>query len=293
MLTILITGSSRPHLWPYFWESFKKMCIIRQPYRVIVHEDSVSNYHDRSAKVIRYVNHLKSKGEIQQIDQTTPAKGLGWVLNHYIKKILNTKYVFYMQEDWEFERPIDIDQITHTMDAHNNMNLVFFNKIRNSGVINKAEQREYTYDGMKVCLYHGWAFLPGIWRLPFVRKHWTSTSFKPEGHFTNSFGTHDQRMSVDYCHKNMGAYIYGPQADARYIRHLGNDWRMAQWRLEGSGRGHPGGRHDVAMDVPYMAPWLKKNFYYKRPVQADEGYDTTVVDGILAGKDYKYPFTNI
>ncbi len=288
MLEILITSSSRPHLWPYFWESFKKMCIIRQPYRVTVHEDFV--YNDRSAKTIKYLEHLKAKGEIHVIDSDTPARGLGFCLNHYIKKRLNSEYVFYMQEDWEFERPIDIDQITYTMNNHPKVNLIFFNKIRNSGVINKAEQRQYTYDGLNCCLYHGWAFLPGIWRLPFVKKHWQNASYKPEGNFTNSFGNHDQRMSVPYCENNIGAYIYGPQGEARYIRHIGNDWRMAEWRIRGKGRGDPGGRHDKAMDVPYMANWLCNDFYYKRPVQAEEGYDCTIVDKIMAGAKVKYPF---
>lgn len=289
MLEIFITSSSRPQLWPYFWESFKKMCIIRQPYRVTVHEDFV--YSDRSVKTIKYLEHLKSKGEIQVIDQDAPAKGLGWTLDYYIKNRFKSNYVFYMQEDWEFERPIDIDQITFTMDKHPKINLIFFNKIRNSGVINKQEQKEYTYDRLKCCLYHGWAFLPGIWRLPFVRKHWQYSSYKPEGNFTNSFGNHDQRSSVAYCEKNIGAYIYGPQGDSRYVRHLGNDWRMAQWRLEGQGKhGKPGGRHDKAMDVPYMAPWLQHDFYYKRPVQAEEGYDTSLVDRIIQGENIKYPF---
>lgn len=291
MLEILITGSSRPHLWPYFWESFKKMCIIRRPYKVTVHEDFV--YSDRSTKVMQYLNHLKSKGEIHVIDKDVPAKGLGWCLNHYIKKrfdVNKTKYIFYMQEDWEFERPIDIDQIIHTMDTHPETNLIFFNKIRNSGVINKTEQKEYNFSGLKCCLYHGWAFLPGIWRLDFVRKKWQYSSFKPEGAFQNSLGSHDARMNVEYCRKNVGAYIYGPQGDSRYVRHIGNDWRMAQWRLEGDGRGHPGGRHSTAMDLPYMAPWLQKDFYYKRPVQAEEGYDTTIVDKILRGENVKYPF---
>ncbi len=288
MLEILITSSSRPQLWPYFWESFKKMCIIRQPYRVTVHEDFV--YSDRSVKVIKYLEHLKSKGEIHVIDKDAPARSLGWSLDHYIKKRLKNEYVFYMQEDWEFERPIDIDQITHTMDKFNRINLIYFNKIRNSGVINKTEQREYNFDRLKCCLYHGWAFLPGIWRLPHVRKYWTYATHKPEGNFTNNFGSHDQRLSVDYCEKKIGAYIYGPQGDSRYIRHIGNDWRMAQWQLKGKGRGNPGGRHAEAMDLPYMAPWLQKEFYYKRPVQAEEGYDTTIIDKILRGEKVKYPF---
>ena len=167
-----------------------------------------------------------------------------------------------MQEDWFFERPIDIDQIIWTMNQNTEkLNLVFFNKIKNSGVINKMRQEEYEYNGMKCCIYHGWAFLPGIWRLPFVKKHWRSSPQRPEGAFTNSFGTHEQRKPVDFCEQNIGAYIYGRQGEHRYVRHIGNDWRMASWRLE---NGQPGGRHAENMDIPYMAPWVP---YPKFPTQ--------------------------
>lgn len=260
MLEILITSSSRPQLFPIFWESFKKMCIIRQPYRVTVHEDFV--FQEESTKVIQYLEKLRSKGEIHIIDYDRPAHGLGWTLNHYITKRFDCDYIFYMQEDWFFERPIDIDQIIWTMDQNpEKLNLVFFNKIRNQGVINKMRQDEYDYNGMKCCIYHAWAFLPGIWRLPFVKKHWRSAPERPEGAFTNSFGSHVQRIPVAYCEKKIGAYIYGRMGEHRYVRHIGNDWRMASWRLEG---GKPGGRHAENMDIPYMAPWVP---YPKFPTQ--------------------------
>ena len=258
MLEILITGSSRPQLWPIFWESFKKMCIIRQDYRVTVHEDFV--FDSDSHKVMDYCRKLQDKGEIHTLDFDNPARGLGWTLDHYMRKRFwnngssGPKYLFYLQEDWFFERPIDIDQIIWTMDQHEaKLNLIFFNKIKNNGRINKCEQREYEYSKMRLCLYHGWTFLPGIWRIPFVCKNWVTAHVRPEGAFTNQFGGHVTRMSVDYCEKNIGAYIYGPIGDPRQVRHLGNDWRMASWRLED---GRPGGRHHVDMDKPYMAPWV-------------------------------------
>ena len=84
MLEILITSSSRPQLFPIFWESFKKNCIIRQPYRVTVHEDFV--YDDLSHQVADYCRSLIKKGEIYTFDHDNPARGLGWTLDHYIRK---------------------------------------------------------------------------------------------------------------------------------------------------------------------------------------------------------------
>jgi hypothetical protein len=277
MIDVLITSSSRPELFPYFWESFKKMCIIRQPINVIVHEDAV--FPQKTARVIEWLTKLLKRGEIHRLDMTAPAKGLGHALDWYIRATdhLKSDYCFYLQEDWIFERPIDIDQVTYVMDKNPHINLIFFNKIRNNAMINKQKQVEREFTGMKMCVYHGWTFLPGIWRTDFVRKKWQKATYKPEGAFTSQFGTHEERASVPYCEKKIGAYIYGKTGEHRYVRHIGNNWRMASWRLEadeklrkeGKLKLHPGGRHGEHMDKPYMAPWVD---YPERPVYGED-YD--------------------
>lgn len=259
---VLITGSSRPQLWSYFWESFQKMCIIRDKPKIIVHEDFV--FPEESKKVTEYVKGLK---EVDEYDTDSPPLGLGPTLGRYLRGRLAKKYVFYIQEDWEFERPIDIDQIIWTMDQYPHINQIFFNKIRNSGVINKQKQEQRRFDKLDCCVYHGFTFNPGIWRTEFVRKNWPSGARnKPEGAFQGMFGNHATRSSVKYCEDMIGSYIYGQQGDHRQIRHLGNDWRMASWRLENHrGKLVPGGNHNSeTMDKNYMAPWVP---YPKRPTQ--------------------------
>jgi len=257
MIDILITGSSRPHLYPYFWKSFNEMMHYRGEKNIIVHEDFV--FPKESEKVVNWIN--KNIPEAQLITHK-PAIGLGLALDDIIKNKLKNKYCFYTQEDWEYERPVDIDQILWVMDRNPKINLVFFNKIKNEKSLDKAKQPEYDYDGLKMCLYHSWTFLPGIWRTSHVKKYWRCRKERPEGYFTNAFGSHNRRMSIKYCEENIGAYMYGKTEDYRYVRHLGNDWRMAKWRLD---NGRHGGAHDKErMDLPYMAPWIK---YEERPVQ--------------------------
>ena len=253
-LDVFITGSSRPLLWPLFWESYKKMCIIRGQHKVTVHEDFV--FPAESNKVMKYLSGLQKTGEIQTVDRDKPAVGLGHSMHPYITKKLKGKYMFYIQEDWIFERPIDIDHILWVMENNPKINLIFFNKIRNDPTINHQKQPEYTYSGMKMCLYHGWTFLPGIWRMDFVKTKWQQGSiYKPEGNFTNTaFGGPEARANIGHCEQNIGAYIYGQSNEYRYVRHIGNDWRMAQWQLKRPGV--PGGSHNSeTMDKPYMAPW--------------------------------------
>jgi len=263
-LDVLITSSSRPQLFPYFWESFKKMMIIRQPFSVYVHEDFV--FREESNSVLEYLHVLKEKGEIQGIYFHNPAIGLGRAMDFMFNKHITSSYMLYFQEDWEIERPIDVDQLITVMDKNPEVNLVFFNKTKNTKRLNKAEQPQYTFfdggGGVDMCLYHSWTFLPGLWRMNFVRDHWRVREDRPEGYFSNAFGTHDQRMDCDYCEKVIGAYMLGKTSDYRYVRHIGNDWRMAKWRLEA---GKPGGCHEPSrMDFPFIAPWVP---FPERPVQ--------------------------
>jgi len=255
-IDMLITSSSRPQLFPYFWESFKKMIIFRGKLRVIVHEDFV--FPEESRKVIEYLEGLKAKGEIDEIHTADPPRGLGMALDYMIGNHIKDKYCLYFQEDWEMERPVDLDELIWIMEDHPQINQVYFNKIRNTG---GTTGRQHHFNGVNLCISHHWAFLPGIWRMSKVREMWKATATRPEGHFTNQFGGHEQRMNDDWCEKNMGSYIYGETGAFRYARHLGNNWRMASWRLE---NGKPGGRHSVDMDVPYMGPWIK---YKDRPIR--------------------------
>ena len=268
LLEVLITGSSRPQLFPFFYESFKKMCIIRDTPKITMHEDFV--FPEQSKKLVRLV---KSKYPEITLDTDIPPRGLGWTLEHYLFNRIQTKYILYLQEDWMFERPIDIDKLVWIMDKNQDINLIFFNKIRNNASINQQKQEMVDYEGYKFCCYHSWTMLPALWRVDFVKKHWPrGVRIKPESAFTQQFGTHNTRTPVDYCRKNIGAYIMGKTGEHRYVRHMGNDWRMAAWQLENasdhggpSGTLVPGGNHNSkTMDLNYIAPWVP---YPETPIQ--------------------------
>jgi hypothetical protein len=260
-LDLLITSSSRPQLFPYCWESWKKMIHFTGLLNVYVHEDFV--FPEQSKEVIKYLTILKESGEIRDFTYHNPSIGLGKSMDYMFKHHIKSKYMFYLQEDWEFERPIDMNQLIWVMEENEHINMIGLNKIRNTGSLNGSEQTEHTYSGVDMILYHSWSFMPGLWRMPFVKKHWRVREVRPEGFFTNTFGSHEQRSDCEYCKNVIGAYMLGKTGDFRYVRHIGNDWRMAHWRLE---NGKPGGVHDEnRMDLPYRAPWLGDMPY--RPVQ--------------------------
>lgn len=253
MIELLIFGSSRPLLFPFCWESFKKYVHYRKKMNVIFHEDQV--FPKESKKVLSYLK----KNNIP-FESHCPSIGLGKSMDFLFKNV-KSSYIFYLQDDWEFERPIDIDLLLWVMENNKNINCIFLNKYRNFKVLNDMIHPQYTYNGVDMCLYHAWSFLPGIWRMSKVIEYWDVRESHPEGHFTNRFGNHEERTDVKFCEEKMGVYTLGKNEDYRYIRHIGNDWRMASWRLED---GKPGGCNDPnRMDYPFRAPWLPK--LEKRP----------------------------
>lgn len=257
-LDVLIMSSSRPQLFPYCWESFKKYFHFEGKLNVYFHEDFV--FPSKSKKVLEYLSTIR---DIKHVSTHNPAIGLGMSMDHMFQNHCESKYLFNLQEDWEFERPIDVNQLIYVMEQNNEVNMIGLNKITNTPELNGSPQPQCTYSGVDMILYHGWSFMPGLWNMDFVRKHWRVREVRPEGYFTNTFGTHEQRMDCEHCRNRIGAYMLGKTGDYRYIRHIGNDWRMAKWRLE---NGKPGGCHDASrMDDPYRAPWLPS--MENRPVQ--------------------------
>ena len=256
-IDVLITGSSRPQLFPYFWKSFKEKIHFDGKMNIYYHEDFV--FPKESEKVLSYISNLN---EDIKIYSHNPPLGLGKSMDYMFKNHLKNDYMFYLQEDWEFERPVELDRLMWVMKQNEEVNFIGLNKIKNSGSLNGSSQPEYCYSGLDMILYHGWSFTPGIWKMPFVRKHWRVREERPEGYFTTAFGDHKTRQDCEYCRKHIGAYMLGKTGEFRYVRHLGNNWRMAKWRLED---GKPSGRHDSStMDIPYRAPWLGE--FKERPI---------------------------
>ena len=253
-IDLMIFGSSRPKLLEYTYQSFKKMIEDISSNTNIhkkMHEDYV--FSDESIQSIKYA---KSKGFDVTVSQ--PFKGLGNGMKHMILNKAESPYIFYLQDDWEFERPVDIDRILWIMDKNPKIHCVTFNKYRNMKPIQDFEDKEYDFDGQKMCIYNGWQFLPGIWRTAFIQPLWLlhgTRKERPEGYWQNILGSHEQRLSHKWLEETVGAYMYGGMGEYRYVRHIGGTWRMAEWRRKdgyGSGEVH----WDFMNLKRDRAPWL-------------------------------------
>lgn len=248
-IDVIVTSSSRPDLIPLCMESFKHKLFTRRPLRWLLFEDFV--FPKASQRLVKWA---ESSGIFSSIHTQNPARGLGRMLDVALKKA-QSKYIFYLQDDWYLERPVDLDQIIWTMDQYPEINMVtlFKNRIKS---VSGFPCPEYRYGDLQLCLYNSWAFLPGVWRVEKVMSKWPAGGFSdhPEGGFTNRFGGHTKRLDVDFVHNAMGTYLYGIPGDPRYVRHLGNNWRMANWRLE---NGKPGGSiESYQLAEVERAPWV-------------------------------------
>ena len=251
-IDVLVMASSRPDLLKITMDSFRKY--IQYPnIRYMIHEDFV--YPEISEKSVAYA---ESAG-FDIIEKSLPKIGVGYAMDKMFK-LVESDYVFHMQDDWELQRPVDLYRIIWTMNQHPEINCITFNKYRNMKGYEGFENREFTFvGGIKGCIYNGWQFLPGVWRMSKVREKWSPRKVRPEGNFQNSFGTHNERQVHDFLRKNVGSYMYGGMGEYRYVRHIGGTWRMAEWRTKNNNYKPTGCRHWDFMNLKRdRAPWLGK-----------------------------------
>jgi hypothetical protein len=268
-IDLLVMGSSRPQLITYTMNSFCRWVMDLADgvdFRILLHEDVI--FRNQSDKTIEYAN---ASGFL--IVEHDPYVGLADAMTHMFS-LIESPYLFYLQDDWEFERPIDIERVLWTMDKHPHINCVTFSHHRNVHPDVEFKSTEYDFDGQKLCSNNMWPFLPGVWRTDFIRDRWQNIrKIKPEAYFTSLLGTKELRLNSAYCYSNIGSYFYGAMGEYRWVRHIGGTWRMADWRRK---NGDPTGEqhYDLITLSKNRAPWLPE--IEARPVNPkshlDEGF---------------------
>jgi len=266
-IDIMITGSSRPQLIPYCVDAIKRFITSQSKtinYKWYLHEDSI--FPELSKQTVEYA---KSTGIFEKIILTEPAEGLGLSIDRMIREHITAPFMLYVQEDFEFNRTgIDMDRIIWTMNNHKSINYIIFNKRNNRKVSKTFIPEECDFDGMKLTLWNACNMIPSLWRMDKCREKWRVRVNIPEGYWINSWGNQDQRNDVAWLKNNMGCYLYGGYNEYAYAEHIGNTWRMEEWRMID---GKPGGNlgFEVLKDQ-YKIPWLKSE---KRPINKDLKFD--------------------
>lgn len=207
---IAITGSSRPSVYPIFWESFNKMVKMEGKPKITAYEDVI--FRDQSNKVKNYI-----KPKVDDYIEIQPNRRLGYVLNMILNNV-KTQYFVYLQEDWKFLKEIDIDKIIKVMDENPRIKQVWFPKKLQKNTYKSFCGDTINISGCNLVPYNSWAFLPNISRTDFVRDIWKAgevwKASRPESPFKKAL------QGKQIIPKKIVSYILGEKFD-EYIQHLG------------------------------------------------------------------------
>lgn len=213
-IDIAITGSSRPSLYPIFWESFNKMVKMNDKPNITAYEDVI--FKSESDRVREYI-----ESKVDRYVEINPNKRLGYVFNLLLSEV-KTKYYMYLQEDWKFLKKIDVDKIIEVMEDHTNIKQVWFPKRLLKNTYNTFCGDTFDVDGVDLVPYNSWAFLPHIGRTEFVRDIWAKGNVKshvrPEAPFKKVLLKHVPVNQNSFY--NSVSFILGEKYD-EYIQHLG------------------------------------------------------------------------
>lgn len=240
---LIIFASSRPDLLEITLNSIEKFLIRRKPLKIIVNEDIV--FTKQSERTVKLLKQWQQQGIIYEY-YVSNSRGLGYSMDNMFNQY-KYPYIINWQDDWELERPIDIEELVWIMQNNEQINQVIFNKYKNMDVLNGFKQIQYQFGYKDFCINQYWMFIPSLWRMSFVRKYWKRFDNKPEANFKRMLTQHNSTEQI-------GAYLYDKMYTPRYVRHIGDDYRMAKWRLQ---NGKPGGEAKTEdQDKRYRAHWI-------------------------------------
>jgi hypothetical protein len=221
-MEIFITGSSRPSVYPIFWESFKEMVKMDCASKVTAYEDVILP--KESAKVKKYI-----KPKVDVYIEINPFKRLGYVYNEILKNV-STKYFLYLQEDWKFLKPIDVDKLIEIMDDNPFIEQIWFPKFMQKNHWKSLTGEILTFKDIKLTEWKGdgkknssssWAFLPHIVRTNFIRGIYEKANChnqsRPES-LLKKWISNQQQLSGKELYDKI-SWIFDNEKE--YIQHLG------------------------------------------------------------------------
>ena len=256
---VIITSSSRPELLELTLKYFEIYIHFYGNFRFILNEDFVLK--DESKKLIEWAkNSCYFKDE--DIYSNDPPLGLDKSLISLIEKV-NTPFCLYLQDDWVFERPIELDKAMYIMEHLNNVNNILFYKSTIPEMKDGVRHREYyfTQFPQHLTLSYSWELMPGLWRTEFIKeKIYEAMKDKKRrtapAKITHCLRPSEKRDDPDYLYDNMGVFYWGSWGEPRYCRHIGENARMESWRMTEDGK--PGKENTTQENnaINNMARWI-------------------------------------
>ena len=199
-----------------------------------LHEDRVPNMEKDSIKLERWA---KECGEFTTVYVSDPRNGRGPALNK-LRKHARSKYVFYMEEDFDFVREFDLNVLVDLMEKHGGINQLSFPwrtmvKEKKPGGPNGQNFFEYevrNFSGHILRVTDRWTWQPALWRRSWILPHWNFARRRSNKEFNGKFkkGCGSLEWSCKWMEKTFGSYHYKGsvgETEKIYIKHTSWDVR--------------------------------------------------------------------
>jgi len=263
---VVISSSSRLELLKLTLKYFETNIHFHGNFRFILNEDYVIP--KKSKKLVEWA---ANSGYFKKEDIycNNPPLGLDKSIINLIDKV-KTPFFIYLQDDWCFERPIELDKVIYMMEKVPQINNILFYKYKVPNTLSGISLKEYYFGQFPqhITLHYTWEFIPGIWRYDFI-KPIIKKAMKKEQRTAPAKLTHylrdpSKREDHDYLYNNMGVFMWGCHGEPRWVRHIGENERMESWRMGDDGK--PGKENTCQeSNVIYMAEWIPFNHIPKNP----------------------------
>lgn len=203
IIDVLVTSSSRFQEFKRTIKSFLTNVENKDGYRFFLHED-VRDV-DGSQRILDWV----AGGMFETVITSDPFGGRATGLKKLLELVEST-YFIYLEQDWEFIKPINLDVFRDFLRRSWSRNQIAFSNYRYAV---KPTWKALDFEGYDLVVSKFWYMSPALWRKAFaVKRHTYFTTPDSGKSFT-------QAASNEIGKFKIGAYALGKPDE--YIKHIG------------------------------------------------------------------------
>lgn len=221
MVDVLFLSASRPEYLEKTLESFDKNVKYSGEIRFLFHEDFLLE--GESLGVVKVINR---DGRFKKIVLNKERLGQGYAISRMLKYIKSPIF-FKMEDDWLFEREVNIDHILELFNGDLLVNEIILNKRETQREKHSFHRKEVKIGKEHLTTTNQWGCLPSFWRTEFIKDKWVPhrTTYKGKFNIVNSVckanNIEYKNIDSDWCIENLGVYFLGKVGEPPYIKHIG------------------------------------------------------------------------
>lgn len=247
MIDVIVVSACRPECLRRTIESFLNKVSYSGKFRVLFHEDCIFPVMSRLVKT--YLCRFTEDGLSIAYMESNPPIGIGRAISNILIPKIESDFFFYLEDDWEFERIVPLDDFISIMNRYPDINQLiltgyrlFEREIGDLNIYwNYPERKVYSdYSKQEYIIRQNfrWGLGIGLWRTNWVRDYVTK--------YLSKFGN-VTTLPFDVRNK-YNTYYWGPTGDYRYIMHTGGFVKVNKLS-DGSPPDFPFMREDATLEA--------------------------------------------